>query len=49
MLIRYRIARHIIHFGLWLMPDSRYKREVLAMLWQHHDHVVMTVETARGL
>lgn len=31
--LRYNIARTLIHVGLWIMPDSRYKRDLLELLW----------------
>ena len=30
---RYQLARGCIHFGLAIMPNSRYKHELLAALW----------------
>ncbi len=30
---RYRIARTLIHLGIFIMPDGRYKTEMLDALW----------------
>jgi hypothetical protein len=35
--VRYRLARRLIHAGLWVMPEGRYKSELLACLWLLYD------------
>lgn len=42
-MIRYSISRQIIHFGLWVMPDGRYKRRLLEVLWALHKEVLEEV------
>lgn len=31
---RYRIARWLIHFGLFVWPPGRAKADVMALLWE---------------
>lgn len=38
--IRYRIARRLIHAGLFVMPPGRYKAELLERLLELYDDVV---------
>jgi len=40
---RYSLTRHIIHFGLWVMPRGRARDEVISLLWRWHYHVVNEV------
>lgn len=47
--IRYRVSRALIHFGIWLMPEGRYKLELLDVLWQLHERVVATVSEGRSI
>lgn len=39
--VRYRLARRLIHIGLFVMPNGRYKDDVLASLWSLYDEVVV--------
>jgi hypothetical protein len=45
--IRYRLARRLIHTALWVMPEGRYKSELLACLWFLYDKVAVEVATAQ--
>ena len=47
-MLRYRAARCLVHMGLWMMPDSRYKRELLALLWQLYDKVMIEAALKDG-
>jgi hypothetical protein len=47
--IRYRVSRALIHFGIWLMPEGRYKSELLDVLWQLHDRVKATISEGRSI
>lgn len=42
--IRYRLARRLIHVGLWIMPEGRYKDGLMAALWALYDQVVTTTQ-----
>lgn len=48
-LIRYSIARQVIHAGLTIMPESRFKTELVAQLWTLRARVIATVAVARAL
>jgi len=41
--IRYRAAKSLIHLGLLVMPESRYKRDLLRTLYALTDHVAVSV------
>jgi hypothetical protein len=41
--VRYRVAKFLMDCGIRVMPDTRYKREMLDALWALHDKVVTTV------
>lgn len=43
--VRYRLARRLIHIGLFVMPDGRYKDDLLARLWSLYDKVVARAES----
>lgn len=38
--VRYRLARRLIHAGLWVMPPGRYKDDLLGCLWALYDKVM---------
>lgn len=38
--VRYRLARRLIHLGLFVMPEGRYKIELIDSLWTLYDRVV---------
>ena len=38
--IRYRLARRLIHIGLFVMPEGRYKTELVDGLWALYDRVM---------
>jgi hypothetical protein len=38
--VRYRLARRLIYAGLFVLPNGRYKDEVLAGLWRLYDEVM---------
>lgn len=42
--VRYRAAKALMELGLLLMPDGRYKRELLQVLWQLHAKVMATTQ-----
>jgi hypothetical protein len=37
--VRYRLARRLIHIGLFVMPPGRYKAELMERLWELYDEV----------
>lgn len=37
--IRYRLARRLIHIGVFVMPAGRYKTDLVAALWDLYDKV----------
>jgi hypothetical protein len=45
--VRYRIARQLIHMGLWIMPNGRYKDALIGYLWMLYDQVIADVEAAK--
>ena len=45
--VRYRLARRLIHMGLWVMPEGRYKDALVGYLWMLYDQVAAEVETAQ--
>jgi hypothetical protein len=45
--VRYRLARRLIHTGLWVMPEGRYKDALVGYLWMLYDQVLAEVETAQ--
>ena len=45
--IQYAFSRQIIHFGLWIMPDGKFKRRLLEVLWQLNEEVYTTVVKAK--
>lgn len=38
--IRYRLARRLIYAGLFVMPQGRYKTNLLNAMWDLYDAVV---------
>lgn len=46
---RYRLARLLIHAGLFVWPDGRAKREVLLLLWEWRHHLDSEVASAADL
>lgn len=44
---RYRIARELIHIGLMIMPPSRFKDELLAVMYALHRKVLETIASKR--
>lgn len=48
-LMRYRIARTLIHAGLRIMPHGRARRELTAVIWEWGNKVRAEVLTARVL
>lgn len=47
--IRYRVSRFLVHLGIWLMPEGRYKSELLNVLWQLHERVKATISEGRSV
>jgi hypothetical protein len=43
--IRYRVARRLIHIGLFVMPEGRYKDDLLGCLWALYDKVAAETRT----
>lgn len=41
--IRYSIARGLIHIGLYVMPESAYKRRLIEVLWDLNEEVYKAV------
>jgi hypothetical protein len=37
--VRYRFARRLIHMGLFVMPEGRYKDDLVDSLWALYDKV----------
>lgn len=46
--VRYRLARRLIHVGLFVMPEGRYKTNLMNALWDLYD-AVATATAAPGL
>lgn len=46
--VRYRVARWIMNFGLWLIPDGAYKTELLQLLFQLRAKVERVVREAES-
>lgn len=42
-LARYQLARHLIHIGLAIMPDSKFKTRLLDVLWSLRQEVETTI------
>lgn len=38
--IRYRLARRLIYAGLFVMPEGRYKTNLINSLWSLYDEVM---------
>jgi hypothetical protein len=45
--VRYRLARRLIHVGLFVMPEGRYKTELLDSLWDLYDKVAAEVRGSK--
>ncbi len=48
-LIRYAVARQIIHLGLAVMPPGRFKTELLVALWSLRAKVSVAIAIDRAL
>jgi hypothetical protein len=46
--IRYRLARRLIHMGLWMMPEGRYKDDMINGLWDLYDRVFAQTASPHG-
>lgn len=46
-MIRYQIARVLMHTGLWIMPNGAYKHRLLEVLWDLNREVYETIEKAK--
>lgn len=47
-MFRYRVARFLIHLGLDIMPECRYKTRLLQVLWELYYEVLADIEEEKG-
>lgn len=45
--IRYRLARRLIYFGIFVMPEGRYKDNLVDSLWSLYDEVMLVADGER--
>lgn len=46
--VRYRVARWLIHIGLFVWPPGRAKAEIMEMLWAWRHEIDATLEGRRA-